>query len=137
MLVVDKATTALAKASYERCCQASDFLQTFYRNFLAACPEAVPRFAHTNFEQQTKLLRHAIGLLLIFPGQPQKEPTLLARVAERHSTRDLDVDPALYRPFIDALVDTVKQFDRECTPAVEAAWRATVAPGVAYMKSKH
>jgi len=135
--VVDKATTALAKASYERCCQASDFLQTFYRNFLAACPEAVPRFAHTNFEQQTKLLRHAIGLLLIFPGQPQKEPTLLARVAERHSTRDLDVDPALYRPFIDALVDTVKQFDRECTPAVEAAWRATVAPGVAYMKSKH
>lgn len=135
--MVDKATTALAKASYERCCQASDFLQTFYRNFLAACPEAVPRFAHTNFEQQTKLLRHAIGLLLIFPGQPQKEPTLLARVAERHSTRDLDVDPALYRPFIDALVDTVKQFDRECTPAVEAAWRATVAPGVAYMKSKH
>jgi len=137
LLVVDKATTALAKASYERCCQASDFLQTFYRNFLAACPEAAPRFAHTNFEQQTKLLRHAIGLLLIFPGQPQKEPTLLARVAERHSTRDLDVDPALYRPFIDALVDTVKQFDRECTPAVEAAWRATVAPGVAYMKSKH
>ena len=135
--MVDKATTALAKASYERCCQASDFLQTFYRNFLAACPEAAPRFAHTNFEQQTKLLRHAIGLLLIFPGQPQKEPTLLARVAERHSTRDLDVDPALYGPFIDALVDTVKQFDRECTPAVEAAWRATVAPGVAYMKSKH
>ena len=135
--MVDKATTALAKASYERCCQASDFLQTFYRNFLAACPEAAPRFAHTNFEQQTKLLRHAIGLLLIFPGQPQKEPTLLARVAERHSTRDLDVDPALYRPFIDALVDTVKQFDRECTPAVEAAWWATVAPGVAYMKSKH
>ena len=135
--MVDKATTALAKASYERCCQASDFLQTFYRNFLAACPEAAPRFAHTNFEQQTKLLRHAIGLLLIFPGQPQKEPTLLARVAERHSTRDLDVDPALYGPFIDALVDTVKQFDRECTPAVEAAWWATVAPGVAYMKSKH
>jgi len=135
--MVDKATTALAKASYDRCCQASDFLQTFYRNFLAACPEAVALFAHTNFEQQTKLLRHAIGLLLIFPNQPQKEPTLLARVAERHSRRDLNVDPALYRPFIDALIGTVKEFDRECTPAVEAAWRATVAPGVDYMKSKH
>jgi len=135
--MVDKATTALAKASYDRCCQAPDFLQTFYRNFLAACPEAVPRFAHTNFEQQTKLLRHAIGLLLIFPNQPQKEPTLLARVAKRHSRRDLNVDPALYRPFIDALIGTVKEFDREYTPAVEAAWRATVAPGVDYMKSKH
>ncbi|HEV2671881.1 MAG TPA: globin [Gemmatimonadales bacterium] len=135
--MVDQATTAAAKASYDRCCQVPDFLQAFYRNFLAACPEAVPRFAGTKFDQQTKLLRHAIGLLLIFPKQPAREPTLLARVAERHSRRDLNIDPALYRPFIDALIDTVKQFDRECTPAVEAAWRATVAPGVEYMKSKH
>lgn len=128
---------ALAKASYDRCCQTSNFLDTFYRNFLAACPEAVPRFAGTNFDQQAKLLRHAIGILLIFPNQPNQEPTLLSRLAERHSRRDLNIEPALYRPFIDALVDTVKQFDGKCTPAVEAAWRATVAPGVEYMKSKH
>lgn len=135
--MVDKAVTALAKASYDRCCKAPDFLQAFYRNFLTACPEAAPRFAHTDFDQQIKLLRHAIGLLLIFPTQPIKEPTLLARVAERHSRRDLDIDPALYRPFIDALITTVKQFDGACTPAVEAAWRETVAPGVEYMKAKH
>lgn len=135
--MVDKATTALARSSYDRCCEATDFLPAFYRNFLAACPEAVPRFAHTDFERQNKLLRHAISLLLIFPNQPVNEPALLARVAERHSRRDLNIPPALYRPFIDALIDTVKQFDREYTPAVEAAWRATVAPGVEYMKSKH
>ncbi|HXM37745.1 MAG TPA: globin [Gemmatimonadales bacterium] len=135
--MVDKATTALAKASYDRCCQASDFLQAFYRNFLAACPEAEPRFARTNFEQQSKLLRHAIGLLLIFPNQPGGKPSLLSRVAERHSRRDLNIDPALYGPFVDALIDTVKQFDRECTAAVESAWRSTVALGVEYMKSKH
>jgi len=116
---------------------APDFLQAFYRNFLTACPEAAPHFAHTNFEQQTKLLRQAIGLLLIFPNPPAKKLPLLARVAERHSHRDLNIDPALYRPFIDALITTVKQFDGECTPAVEAAWRETVAPGVAYMQSKH
>ena len=135
--MIDKTTTALAKASYDRCCKAPGFLATFYRNFLAACPEAVPRFAGTSFDQQTRLLQHAIGILLIFPNQPNKEPTLLSRLAERHSRRDLDIDPALYRPFIDALIDTVKQFDRECTPAIEASWRATVAPGVEYMKSKH
>ncbi len=129
--------TALAKASYDRCCKAPDFLQAFYRNFLTACPEAAPRFAHTDFDQQIKLLRHAIGLLLIYPAQPIKEPTLLARVAERHSRRDLDIDPALYRPFIETLIHTVKQYDGECTPAVEAAWRETVAPGVEYMRSKH
>jgi hemoglobin-like flavoprotein len=135
--MVDKAVTALAKASYDRCCKAPDFLQAFYRNFLSACPEAAPRFAHTDFEQQTRLLRHAIGLLLIFPTQPPKEPTLLARLAERHSRRDLNIEPSFYRPFIESLIATVKQYDGECTPAVEAAWRETVAPGVHYMKSKH
>ena len=135
--MVDKATTAMAKASYDRCCQAPDFLQAFYRNFLAACPEAVPRFAGTDFDTQTRLLRHAIGLLLIFPNQPNKEPGLLSRIAERHSRRELNIDPALYRPFVDSLLATVKQYDAQYSPTVETAWRETIKPGVEYMKSKH
>ena len=135
--MVDKAVTALAKASYDRCCTAADFVPAFYRNFLAACPEAAPKFAHTDFERQNRLLRHAIGLLLIFPTQSPQEPPLLARIAERHSRRDLDIDPALYQPFIESLIATVKQYDREYTAATEAAWRETVTPGVEYMKSRH
>src|ERR1051325_5375109 len=119
--MVFKSTTGIAKESYDRCCKAPEFLDAFYKNFLAACPEAKAKFARTNFTQQTKLLRHAIGLLLIFPNHPSAEPTLLTRLAERHSRRDLDVDPALYGPFIDALIATVKQFDPDCSPAVEAA----------------
>ena len=135
--MVDKATLALAKASYDRCCQAPDFLQTFYKNFLAACPEAVPLFAGTDFDKQTKLLKHAIGLLLIFPNQPNKEPNLLSRLAERHSKRDLNIAPALYTPFVTALLATVRAFDGKYSPTVEAAWRETITPGVEYMKSKH
>ena len=135
--MVDKATMALAKASYDRCCQAPEFLQAFYRNFLSASPEAEKRFAGTDLDQQSRLLKHAIGLLLIFPNQPNKEPGLLSRLAERHSRRDLDIDPALYRPFVDALIVTIKQFDGMYSPTVEAAWRETITPGVEYMKSKH
>jgi hemoglobin-like flavoprotein len=135
--MVLKAATGVARESYDRCCKAPEFLDAFYKNFLAACPEAKAMFARTNFTQQTKLLRHAIGLLLIFPNHPSAEPTLLTRLAERHSRRDLDVDPALYGPFIDALIATVQQFDPECSPAVEAAWRETVGPGVDYMKKNH
>ena len=135
--MVAKDTMALAKASYDRCCQAPEFLQTFYKNFLAACPEAVTRFAGTDFHTQTNLLRHAIGLLLIFPNQPNKEPNLLSRLAERHSQRDLNIEPALYGPFVSSLLATVKHFDGKYSPTVEAAWRETIAPGVEYMKSKH
>ena len=133
----DSAERDLASASYQRCCDTPEFFEAFYRNFFTACPEAAPRFAHTDFERQHKLLRHALGLLLLFPKQPENDHSLLARVAERHSQRDLNVPPALYAPFVDSLITTVRQFDPAFTPEVEAAWRRTVEKGVAYMKSKY
>lgn len=52
--------------------------------FFAVCPEARPRFAHTDFRRQHNLLRHALSLLLLFPNKPDPEArSLLRRVAER------------------------------------------------------
>lgn len=126
-----------ARESYERCCAEDGFLRDFYRIFLANCPEAGPMFARTNLDRQARLLQHAIGLLLIYPGQPPGEPNLLDRVAERHSRRDLAVAPALYQPFVDSLVETARLCDPHFTPDVAEAWRATLAEGVSYMKSKY
>ncbi len=127
----------LAKASYERCCAAPDFFDAFYHRFLEECPAAIPKFARTDFIRQNKLLRHAFGLLLSFAKQPPAESSLLARVAERHSRRDLNVDASMYTPFVDSLIATVQRYDPKFTPAVEEAWRATLTPGVEYMKSKY
>ncbi len=133
----DRETMTAAKASYDRCCTVPRFFEDFYHNFFARCPQARGMFARTDFERQHKLLRHAFGLLLNFPKQPAWEPTILARVAERHSRRDLGVDPSLYAPFIDALIDTVRHCDPAFTPAVEDAWRKTVRKGVEYMQAKY
>ena len=134
---VDRETMAAAKASYDRCSTVPRFFEDFYSNFFARCPQARAMFARTDFERQHKLLRHAFGLLLNFPKQPAREPTILARVAERHSRRDLGVDPSLYAPFIDALIDTVRHCDPDFTAAVEDAWRKTVGKGVEYMQGKY
>ncbi len=136
-MTVDRATNEVAKASYARCCGSDAFFEAFYRNFFAACPEAEPLFARTDFARQIRLLRHAIGLLLIFGAQPEEEPTVLSRVAERHSRRDLAVRAELYGPFVDSLIETVAQFDAEFTDEVSDAWRRTIAPAVAYMQSKY
>jgi hemoglobin-like flavoprotein len=114
-----------------------DFFACFYRNFFRACPEAEPRFARTDFERQHKLLQHAIGLLLSFPGQRPQEPTILSRVAERHSRRDLGIGPGMYPPFVDALVQTVREHDGAFDDHTEEAWRRTLAPGVAYMRERY
>ncbi len=134
---VDPRAMAAAKRSYDRCCAVSHFFADFYSNFFTRCPQASPMFAHTDFERQHKLLRHAFGLLLTFPHQPTGEPTILTRVAERHSRRDLSVDPSLYQPFIEALIDTVRHCDPAFTHAVEDAWRQAVRLGVAYMQARY
>ena len=127
----------IAKRSYERCCAAPDFITSFYRNFFTACPEAEAMFAQTDFDRQARLLRHAIGLLFIFPDQVSNEPTILSRLAEKHSRRELNVDPEWYPLFGDSLILTASQHDPEFSPAVAAAWREAVAPGIEYMKAKH
>lgn len=133
----DSAARDLASASYQRCCETPEFFESFYRNFFATCPEAEPRFAQTDFARQNKLLRHALGLLLAFPNQPPTERPILARVAERHSRRDLNVPATLYPLFVESLITTVKEYDPAFSPEIADAWRHTVAKGVTYMISKY
>ena len=136
-LAVDREAMRVAKASYERCRESDAFFRSFYRNFFTACPQAEPMFAKTDFDRQIRLLRHAVGLLLIFSTQPKDEPTILTRVAERHSRRDLDTPPEFYGDFVDALIETVAEFDPAFTSDVAVAWRRTVASGIDYMQSKY
>jgi hemoglobin-like flavoprotein len=127
----------VARASYQRAALAPDFFAAFYDRLFAVRPDIRQLFAQTEFERQNRLLRHAIGLLLSFPDQPTGEPTILTRLAERHSRRDLDIDPSHYPPFLESLLDTIKGRDPEFTPAVEQAWRTTLAKGFAYMQSRY
>lgn len=134
---VDDPVAEAAKASYARCCDNDDFFPAFYRRFFEACPPAEALFAGTDFTRQHKLLRHAIGTLLIFGHQPDAEPNLLTRIAVRHSRAELGVKPEWYALFLDSLIDTVASCDPEFGPELEGAWRATTAKGIAYMQSRY
>jgi hemoglobin-like flavoprotein len=124
----------VARASYDRCCQAPDFFLCFYRNFFVRRPDVEPMFAHTDFQKQHRLLRHAIGLLLAFPATPSEGPLLLQRVAARHGRDDLKIPADMYADWVDSLLTTVEEHDDEFSPAVGEAWRTTIAPGIAFMQ---
>ena len=126
-----------AKASYERCCDQPEFFHSFYQNFFEACPDAKPMFARTDFDRQARVLRHAINLLLIFPNQPPAEPTLLSRLAERHSRRDLNVNPEWYPLFLSSLVHTVAAYDPEFSQDLNRAWHTALSQGMEYMRSRY
>jgi len=130
-------TMQAAKASFDRCCGAPDFFLCFYRNFFKRAPSVEPMFASTDFKRQHQLLKHAIGLLLVFPNQKPDDPPLLKRVAARHSRAELGIDPSLYPAFVDALITTVAEHDSEFDEATERAWRDTVAAGITYMQAAY
>jgi len=128
-------TIELADASFERCQAVPGFLRDFYNRFLTADPRIAPMFKDTEFERQTRLLQHALGLLLACAKGSSE--TILDRVAERHSVRDLDIPADLFPIFVDTLVETIAANDPEFDEAVGRAWREVLAPGVSYMIAKH
>jgi hypothetical protein len=76
-------------------------------------------------------------VLLIFPTEPEAQPTVLTRIAERHGRRDLAVPAGFDAPFVDSLIATGEQHDPAFTPVVEHAWRSTAQTVVAYMTSRY
>jgi hemoglobin-like flavoprotein len=125
----------VADASYHRCAENGAFFDTFYARLLASDPRIPPMFATTEFERQHKLLKHGLGLLIIYAKRPN--PALLERIAARHSRGGVDVPADMYPGFVESLVAAVAEHDPEYTPEVGEAWRAAMAPGIAFMQSHY
>jgi hemoglobin-like flavoprotein len=125
----------IAEASYHRCADNPAFYTLLYERLLASDPRIPPMFAETRFERQNKLLKHSLGVLIIYAKRPN--PALLERIAVRHSRADVGVPPDLYPCFVESLVHAVAEHDPEYTPEVAAAWRQVVIPGIEYMTSRY
>jgi len=92
-------------------------------------------FAKTEFPKQYKLLQHGLGLLLSYGKK--RDDALLDRIAARHSASAVNVAPSMYPLFVESLLETVRECDPRCEPAVETAWRDAIAPGIDFMKARY
>jgi len=123
----------LAEASYHRCAESGAFYSTFYDRLLASNPRIPPMFARTEFDRQHRLLKHALGLLIIYAKRAN--PILLDRIADRHV--EVGVTDDLYPFFVESLVLTVAEHDPEYSPLVGEAWRVALEPGLEYMRTRN
>lgn len=125
----------MAEESFHRCVEAPGFLPAFYDLLLGSDPRIPPMFAATKFERQHRLLKHGLGVLLIYAKRPNT--ALLERIAARHARGDVGVPPELYPHFVESLVRAVERFDPSFAPEVGEAWRQALGPGIAYMQSRY
>lgn len=109
---------------------ATPFFEAFYRRFLLDTAIA-DAFSQTDMDRQVGMLRKSFFHLVAFyvSHEPSAE---LERIASVHAR--IGIQPQFYDLWLEALVDTVLEFDPECDFATELSWRLAMTPGLTYMR---
>jgi hemoglobin-like flavoprotein len=126
-------------ASYERVVKAKntevDFFHRFYEHFTQSSQEIALMFANTDMEKQRAMLKKSFYSLLVFYATGSVDHTL-AGIAQSHSNKGLNIRPGLYDQWLECLILTLKECDKDFDDEVELAWRLVMAGGITYMKFK-
>ena len=120
-------------ASYHRARQSGELFDTFYQLFLAKSPEIPLMFARTDFPHQKLMLRESILEMLVF-AQTGSGRDEIKRLADRH--RQLNVTPAHYGLWLDALCEALAEHDCEFNADLERMWRDAMQKGIELMSAR-
>ncbi len=121
--------------SYGRCCNNEQFFVDFYNRFTDSSEEVRAMFLSTDMKQQRHLLRNGIMQLVLHArGMPD---TKLRALGQSHSRNGYNIRPDFYRQWLDALMATLRQHDREFSDHVEAAWRQAIQPGIELIRGAY
>ena len=123
--------------SFRRGLMDGHFLDSFYDTILSESEPVAALFAHTDLSVQKPLLRAAIDVMIRYGSGDTDAQTDMERLAKRHAHADLNIDPAYYRVWLEVLCRTLRRHDPEFSPALEAAWRARMQPGIDLMVSEY
>jgi hemoglobin-like flavoprotein len=127
------------RRSLHRCLGDPSFIESFYERFVGSSEEVRERFKNTDMKRQVRMLEDSLFVLAVAVQSGAESPARgsLPGIAERHSSRDLDIKPELYDVWLEALIETAGRYDPEFAPEIEEAWRGTLAAGIEYMRSRY
>lgn len=82
-------------------------------------------------------MRLSLRMMAMASAEGDAADLYLEYVAKRHDRHNLNIDPELYDFWLEALIDTAREFDDEFNAEVEQAWRTVMRYGIDYMISHH
>jgi hemoglobin-like flavoprotein len=125
------------RRSLARCRKAEGFADHFYRRFIDSSEEVRAKFAHTDLEVQKVRLLESLALAAdVIDGDAVAMRHLHER-AESHNRRSLDIQPHLYDLWLDSLIDTAKDCDKDFGSDTESAWRSVLGHIIGYMQAHY
>jgi fatty-acyl-CoA synthase len=112
------------------------FIEHFYQLFLASSPRVEEKFHGVDMAAQRLHLQHSLehAVDYFISGKPSLRMKKIARI---HSRAERDIVPELYELWLTSLLQAVVDYDEKCDSSVEICWRASMAPGIAYMTGQY
>ena len=109
---------------------ADDFFQAFYDRFLVN-EDIAQLFSNTDMPRQIKMLKASLFQLVSFyvSGQISAE---LERIAHIH--KQLAVNADMFDRWLEALLETVEEYDELADERTVLAWAWALSPGITYMR---
>ncbi len=123
--------------SFGRCSLNPAFLDTFYKNFLATSPEIATLFRNTDFKKQKKVVQMSLSMLITYAMGTGVVDGYMRQLAEKHSGKELNIEPRHYTAWLNSLMKAVKQHDPKYAPELDQAWRTCLAKGIETIKAKY
>ena len=130
---MEKHDTDMVRTSFGRCTLTDEFLVTFYNILTQSSADVARMFAHTDMPRQRRLLKEALIYLISYPAGNEFSQQRVIELGNSHSRAGLNVRPELYDIWVDSLIKSIRRHDEQFSPALEAAWRRVLAPGIAAM----
>ena len=137
MEMIKENTLAIVHNSYGRCLANGNVIETFYKKFLSSSPKVAERFKNTDFNEQNKLLKHGLNLMIMYSRGNFAGQAGLKRIKETHSRTKLDIEPHFYQLWKAALLKTIPLHDQKYDPTVEEAWDKVLEMGIQYIKQRY
>ena len=113
------------------------FLDAFYDELLASDPRVKPMFAATDMANQKELLKHGLSMLVMYSTGTAIAKTAIQQLALKHDRTHLNVEPALYRFWIESLLRCVNKYDPKYDDTLRKAWNAVLDQGITVMKQAY
>lgn len=130
---LDRATIRVVQESYGRCLANGKMIETFYQHFLSSSDEVAEKFKNTDFEQQYKLLRHGLNLMIMFAEGNVAGQAGISRIRESHSKHRLNIAPHFYPVWKSSLLKAISQHDRKFDSQVREAWSDLLEVGIRHI----
>lgn len=118
------------RMSMGRAITRGDLFERFYEIFLESHPKIKGMFDSTDMSVQKGLLRQGVNLALMFAEGHAIGESAMGRLRNSHSKGNLNVDPAMYRYWLDSFMKAVAELDPEFNPKLDREWRQALGNAI-------